>query len=81
MPPGDQNREWPALFIIENVNSAGQAQQWGDHLAQTYCEGTPDERAIFLRSYVSTEASAPGDLSRLPVIPYGYEASHEEIGW
>jgi hypothetical protein len=75
----DQDREWPAVFIVTAL-SATEAQAWGDHLsAGRFSPGDPEE---FSHSVVrpASDSTTP-NLAEVPVIPYGYEASAAEIGW
>lgn len=78
MPPDDQDYEWPACFLIE-ASTSGEALAWGDHLARGYSARMVTE--VYLSSHVEDADSAESDLSRLPVVPVGYEALDREIGW
>lgn len=58
--------------------SVEKAKEWGDHLSTSYAaRRAPEER--FLWSEAKLEPS--NGLSELPVVPYGHEATDEEIGW
>jgi len=76
LPTDDEDYEWPAGFIVR-ASSAEEAQAWGDRLAMARCA---EEGDVFLHSTVE-RASEPGAYLSEPVIPYGYEASRDEIGW
>ena len=78
MPPDDQDYEWPACFLIEAA-TADEALSWGDRLARGFSERRVTE--VYLSSHVEDESEADGDLSKLPVVRVGYEASDMEIGW
>ena len=76
--PDDQVHEWPACLIIQ-AEAAEEALSWGDRLARAFSERRIIE--VCLNSYVVDESEASGDLATLAVVPVGYEASDEEIGW
>jgi hypothetical protein len=78
MPPGDEDYERPACFIIE-APTAHDALRWGDHLSASFSLRNTYE--LFLRCQVEDASFAEGDLSSLPVVPVGYEATDAEIGW
>lgn len=77
LPPDDQDYEWPACFIVEAV-SADEALRWGNHLSMDYSKRTFQP---FLRSEAMDLNVAEGDWSSEPVVPTGYEATDDEIGW
>lgn len=75
----DQDHEWPACIIIDAVTSRD-ALSWGDHLAKRFSKRSAVE--IFLRSNCeAVDFSDYHDLNAVPQIPYGYEATDDEIGW
>jgi len=76
--PDDQDFEWPACFIIEAA-TAEEALSWGDRLARGFSERRETE--VYLKSNIEDESVASGDLSALPVVRVGQEASDREIGW
>lgn len=78
LPTDEQDSEWPACFIIE-ASTAEEALGWGDHLSKVFSDRRGTE--IYLRSEVEDMSAAKGDLSLLPVVSVGYEASDSEIGW
>lgn len=73
----DQDREWPACFVVEARN-ASEAHAWGDHLARRFGSRRPSE--TFLHSEIEAQEAA-GASSQLPVVAVGYEATDAEIGW
>jgi len=73
----DEDREWPACFVIEAPNAA-EARTWGDHLAQAFSRRRGTE--TFVQSEVALQDTA-GALAKLPTIPVGHEATDAEIGW
>jgi hypothetical protein len=78
MAPSDQDYEWPACFLIEAATPHA-ALSWGDRLARGFSQRRITE--VYLKSSVEDESDVQWDLSTLPVIQVGYEASDEEIGW
>lgn len=78
LPLNDQDREWPACFVIEAAD-AQEALAWGDHLASSYSSRS---RQPFLSSSVEPFDSAdlPGKET-LPSIAAGSGAADSEIGW
>ena len=76
--PDDQDHEWPACLIIE-AETAEEAFSWGDRPAGAFSERRIDE--VCLNLYAVDESEASRDLATLAVVPLGYEASDEEIGW
>ena len=70
----DQDREWPACFMIEAADE-GRALAWGDHLAGGFAGRRPKH---FLQSHVETPEA---DASSLPVVEDGEEAGDQTIGW
>ncbi|HEY3545333.1 MAG TPA: hypothetical protein VGK17_04485 [Propionicimonas sp.] len=78
LPPDDEDREWPACFIVVAADQES-ARQRGDHLAREYATSSGQ---VFTRSAV--EAVSPGadaEVDRLPVIRQGEEAPDEQVGW
>lgn len=76
---GDPDREWPAVFIV-TAGTAAEAQAWGDHLAQA--RFSPGESEELIRSVIGPVGeSSSANLSDVPVVPHGYEATAAEIGW
>jgi hypothetical protein len=76
--PDEQDHEWPACFVIEAPDGAG-AKAWGDHLAADYARRTDQP---FLSSSVEPLEGEEGPATdALPHVPYGHEATDEEIGW
>lgn len=78
LPTEDQDREWPACFLVDAVDGAS-AQRWGDFFALRWASrhGEP-----FLWSKAELVAQPVSDeLQRLPIVPDGREATDEEIGW
>ncbi|HEV7919540.1 MAG TPA: hypothetical protein VGR02_01990 [Thermoanaerobaculia bacterium] len=73
--PDDEDREWPACFIVEASDGA-QAQAWGDQLAQAFSARRRTEQ--YLESQI--EPSADEDAS-LPIVSVGCLADDSEIGW
>ena len=79
MEPDEQDYEWVACILIE-ADSADDALAWGNHLAKGYCGRNPTER--YLRSCIDDPGAWKGlDLSAVPTIKFGYEASDDDIGW
>jgi hypothetical protein len=76
--PNDQDCEWPACFIVA-ASTADEALRWGDHLSESYSKRRGTE--VFLRGEVENAEVANGDLSQLPIVSAGDEASDAEIGW
>lgn len=77
-PVDDEDREWVACFLIDAATDVD-ARSWGDHLAKAYSSRKVSE--VFLSSEVETASTPDGDLSTLPIVPVGHEASDQEIGW
>jgi hypothetical protein len=77
LPPSDQGHEWPAVFVVE-APTGERAKAWGDHLARSYSART--EQPLIGSSATATEDVAH-DLSRVPVVREGIEASDQDIGW
>ncbi len=75
---GDPDHEWPACFMVD-APDADQALAWGDHLATRFSRRLGTE--LFLKSSIVEAGLAAGDLSTLPVVAFGHDASDEEIGW
>jgi hypothetical protein len=76
--PDDQDYEWPACFVIV-ATSAEEALHWGDHLSKSFSKRRGTE--VFLWGAVEDVTVAEGDISSLPVVPAGYEATDSDIGW
>lgn len=78
LPTDDQDHEWPACFVVD-ASGAPDAATWGDRLSSGYATRSGQQ---FLSSSVEVleGAELPGKEG-LPVIPYGYHATDEEIGW
>jgi hypothetical protein len=72
----DQDYEWPACILISAACQAD-ALQWGNCLAESFCKRNSNN--IFLNS--SIEMNDSKNLSNVPKINFGEEASDEEIGW
>ena len=78
LPTEDQDREWPACFLVVAVDGAS-AQRWGDFLALRWASRHGEQ---FLWSKAEPVAQPVSDeLQRLPIVPDGREATDEEIGW
>lgn len=78
LPADDQDYEWPACFTIEAA-SALEGVSWGNRIALMYSEKRGQQ---MLRSSVEVfESSSLPGKHELPVVPYGHEASDDEIGW
>jgi hypothetical protein len=83
LEPDDQDYEWPAVFAID-ADTPDAARTWGDHLAHAYATRMGE---IFVSSKVellpdtTTPAHTGNAAPLMPVVPYGHEATHEEIGW
>ena len=78
LPADSQDHEYPACIIIE-APSVNAATEWGDHLARSFC--TRRSEMHFLNSQSEPLDAAAYDLSRVPRVQHGCEASDEEIGW
>jgi hypothetical protein len=66
------------LFLIE-ASTADEARRRGDHLSQDFSRRRVTE--VFLFSEVTEPSTSDADESSAPVVPAGYEATDEEIGW
>lgn len=81
MLPDEEDYEWVACIAIEAANMK-EAQEWGDHLSKNMT--TRNSNEIFLWSEVGKPEDplyVGTDVSRLPSIKYGEEASDKFIGW
>jgi hypothetical protein len=73
--PDDEDREWPACFIVDAPDE-NQALQWGDQLASDFSARRGTEQ--FLTSSIEAPSDGSGSL---PIVPFGSMATDEEIGW
>ena len=77
--PEDQDYNWVACIAIE-AQTYQQAVEWGDHLSNGYISS--DSTQEFIESEAELLIENPKeDISTIPFIRYGYEASDDEIGW
>lgn len=76
--PEDQDAEWVACILIA-AEAPDEALAWGDRLAADYCARRPVNRVV--RSSVTPEDAAEGDVASLPSIRVGDLATDEFIGW
>lgn len=74
----DQNREWPACFMVE-ASDIDEALCWGNHLALQFSIRHNTES--FLWSSIEAEAEADSDTSKLPRVCTGETPSDDYIGW
>ena len=76
LPPGDEDHEWPAVFIVEAPDQEA-AGRWGDRLAA--------RRALRAgETFISSSTSMCGSErvdARLPVVRFGQEVPDDVIGW
>ena len=75
----DQDYEFPVCFIVEAANKDG-ALNWGEQLTMEFCLNNENIELI------NTMVESPNNysntaLENLPRVPYGYNATEEEIGW
>ena len=73
--PADQDREWPACFVVE-ADTAEEARRCGNHLSLSFSRRRVTEK--FLRSSVEVVSQ---NLGALPLVLDGQEVSDEEVGW
>ena len=71
--------EYPACIIIEAKNSIS-AKNWGDKLSSKFSKENP-KNEILNSKIENLEAYDKSDISSVPIINYGYEATAHEIGW
>ena len=78
LPPGDQDREWPACFVVDG-SSAASALAWGDRLAARHARSSGEQQ---LKSAVEAldTSDLPG-VNALPIIMEGESPPDEVIGW
>jgi hypothetical protein len=77
--PDDQYDGFTAWIAIE-ASSTEDAAEWGDFLSKRYAAQDPNE--LFIGSCTELFVKDPKlNISDLPFIKYGYDASDDEIGW
>lgn len=79
VPPEDQDREWVACIVID-AGTRSDAVAWGDHLAGRYSTQSGCQE-VLSSGLESIESYSEIEISQLPQVEYGYEATDEEIGW
>jgi hypothetical protein len=79
LEPDDQDHEWPACILIE-AETTKDATEWGNHLSKQYSVRSKIQH--FIRSYSEPVIDySKCNLSNIPRVVYGNDATDEEIGW
>jgi hypothetical protein len=72
----DQDREWPACFVIK-AESSSDAKSWGDHLAKNYCIRHTNEEFLYSDALLASNSEVLSEIE----IECGSEVDDYLIGW